>query len=249
LVLPKFTVDSVCLGDSILITDLTTGNSAAISAITYAMGDGNSRSSINPLRYAYDAAGTYTITQTVTTLPGCSYTSNQETVVYPLPNPAFSLLPEEADIFDAEITVQYNGSGADSVWYELSDGSVYESYDFTHRFSDSGWYTITQKLLSSYGCSDSLTKQAYINFAYKLFIANAFSPNGDNLNDEFKPLGMGLKSYELHIYNRWGEKLFEGTNEAWTGKDAIPGVYMYRIKARDFDNNVHYYNGTITLLR
>jgi PKD repeat protein len=249
LVLPKFTVDSVCLGDSILITDLTTGYSAAISAITYAMGDGNSRSSINPLRYAYDAAGTYTITQTVTTLPGCSYTSNQETVVYPLPNPAFSLLPEEADIFDAEITVQYNGSGADSVWYELSDRSVYESYDFTHRFSDSGWYTITQKLLSSYGCFDSLTKQAYINFAYKLFIANAFSPNGDNLNDEFKPLGMGLKSYELHIYNRWGEKLFEGTNEAWTGKDAIPGVYMYRIKARDFDNNVHYYNGTITLLR
>lgn len=249
IVTPYFSVDSVCLGDSILISNLTAGNSAAITDITYTMGDGNTRSSINPFRYAYTSAGSYTITQTVTTLPGCTYSSTQESVIYPLPIPAFSLLPEEADIFDAEINVEYNGTGADSVWYELSDGAVYEAYDFAHRFNDSGWYTITQKLLTNNGCLDSLSKQAYINFAYKLFIANAFSPNGDNLNDEFKPLGMGLRSYELHIYNRWGEKLFEGTDEPWTGKDAIPGVYMYRIKARDFDNNVHYYNGTVTLLR
>ena len=59
-----------------------------------------------------------------------------------------------------------------------------------------------------------------------------------------------MKRYQMMIYNRWGEKVFESdeNNVAWDGKDALPGYYMYQIFAYDFRNNLHVYKGSVYLL-
>jgi gliding motility-associated-like protein len=66
-----------------------------------------------------------------------------------------------------------------------------------------------------------------------VFFANAFSPNGDGVNDVFRALPptspQGLSGYTLSVYNRWGNKVFSTQNytQAWAGTDAVMGAYTY----------------------
>ncbi len=64
-----------------------------------------------------------------------------------------------------------------------------------------------------------------------IFIPTAFTPNDDAVNDSFDIVGYGLQSYNISIYNRWGELIFKGKpNEAWGGSNASDGVYTARIE-------------------
>lgn len=76
-------------------------------------------------------------------------------------------------------------------------------------------------------------------------IANAFTPNGDGINDVF------LKGFELAIFNRWGDKLYEGTN-GWDGTNkgakVSPGTYFYIYKKRDANGKSVSFNGPVTLV-
>ncbi len=71
-----------------------------------------------------------------------------------------------------------------------------------------------------------------------LFIPNSFSPNGDGINDFFFAVGENVNDFELLIFNRWGEKIFEAQNffEAWDGKfqnqKAEEGIYVYKLSYR-----------------
>ena len=85
---------------------------------------------------------------------------------------------------------------------------------------------------------------------------NAFSPNGDGNNDEFciKGLSNCISSFEISIFNRWGEKIYSSTeaNFCWDGKykgvSLDPGVFVYYLKAIYIDNSELTKKGNITLL-
>ena len=77
------------------------------------------------------------------------------------------------------------------------------------------------------------------------YIPNTFTPNGDELNNEFKPIlssSIAEEHYSLFIFNRWGELLFESHNKnvGWNGafgnKICIPGTYIWKI---EFTDNVN----------
>lgn len=59
-----------------------------------------------------------------------------------------------------------------------------------------------------------------------IWIPNAFTPNGDGVNDIFEPKGIKLQ-YEMTIYDRWGHVLYNG-QKGWSGCDVM-GVYTYQI--------------------
>lgn len=88
-------------------------------------------------------------------------------------------------------------------------------------------------------------------------LPTAFTPNGDGLNDLYKAHFMcPVESYQIMIFNRWGEKVFASDNvaEGWDGnyksKRADIGVYQYIIKYRDlFSEQVKMLKGDITLIR
>jgi gliding motility-associated-like protein len=82
-------------------------------------------------------------------------------------------------------------------------------------------------------CRTSDTIRINVNNNNEIFIPNAFSPDGDGVNDNFRFYGNCILSSNLKVFNRWGEKVFEGTNQivGWDGKYkgeyAQNGVYSY----------------------
>jgi gliding motility-associated-like protein len=124
---------------------------------------------------------------------------------------------------------------------------------------DSGIYTVTVKNINGCIISDTIKiKEDAGALPIDLFMPNAFSPNNDHLN-EFYP---GNKysdpgsPYLFRIYNRWGEKIFEGDKPSvqWDGttKGDIPApqdVYVYFVKYVGCDDVERWFRGTFTLLR
>lgn len=91
----------------------------------------------------------------------------------------------------------------------------------------------------------------------KLEMPNAFSPNGDGINDIYKPKEgwQSIVEFKAYIYNRWGQKIFEWTNpaEGWNGKykgkDVKQGVYFCLVKAKGADGHVFNIKTDVNLLR
>ena len=97
----------------------------------------------------------------------------------------------------------------------------------------------------------------------ELFIPNAFSPNGDGVNDFFMVMGdepLVQRVVSLQIYDRWGQQVFEKTNispnvmeEGWNGRgisQELPtGIYVYQVTVEFLDQKVLNYSGDVLLLR
>ena len=146
---------------------------------------------------------------------------------------------------------------------------VYQNNGNITEYMDEEVYTdVSSKYCyRTYGVStDSDTSYSNIVCLYgdlDVWIPTAFSPNSDGLNEGFNPVTRFLRAYdinelenyELTIYNRWGEKVFDSNNpaESWDGtylgEDCQVGVYMYKVKITGIDKTRTYKNGTITLLR
>jgi gliding motility-associated-like protein len=88
-----------------------------------------------------------------------------------------------------------------------------------------------------------------------LFMANAFTPNGDGLNDAFIPIpgGSKVQVHAFHIFDRWGLLIFETAGIGWDGKfksvECPEGVYSWRIYFTDEDGVDVQQSGSVTLIR
>ena len=104
----------------------------------------------------------------------------------------------------------------------------------------------------STGCINSDTVEVTIRGS--IFVPNTFTPNGDLKNDVFEIIGENIKSFELWIYNRWGEEIYHTTdiNNFWDGKylgnKCKIDSYIWVIEYFDFDNTFNSIKGHINLL-
>ncbi|MES2138698.1 MAG: gliding motility-associated C-terminal domain-containing protein [Bacteroidota bacterium] len=84
-------------------------------------------------------------------------------------------------------------------------------------------------------CGNTASDMVVINVLLecKLEIPNVFTPNGDGTNDYFIVSGVGLKTYSVSIFDRWGKKVYESTDvkQNWDGKNVDDGTFYYVIKA------------------
>lgn len=121
-------------------------------------------------------------------------------------------------------------------------------------------YNVT--LYDDQGCSVSIIISVRSSKDQKVFIPNAFSPNGDNINDLFKIKSENpdLKINEFLIFDRWGNQIFQELNsnilnhKGWNGNSLAgdkmnPGVYVYLIKIQLSDQEFRFFRGDVTLLR
>ena len=90
-----------------------------------------------------------------------------------------------------------------------------------------------------------------------IYVPNTFTPNADGKNDLFKVVGLNLRSFEIWVFDRWGNEVYHSQNiqEGWDGGDpkskfyAPSGTYLYRISARFKDGQEYKKSGFVNLLR
>ncbi|GEO06766.1 hypothetical protein AAE02nite_44300 [Adhaeribacter aerolatus] len=101
----------------------------------------------------------------------------------------------------------------------------------------------------------SFSNTVLVQLESKFALPTAFSPNGDGLNDRFEVKGQIYGNFRLQILNRWGQIIFESTNQqqGWDGKikgqDAPVGVYVYSLTATDGTGKNITQTGTLTLVK
>ncbi|MBK8953220.1 MAG: gliding motility-associated C-terminal domain-containing protein [Chitinophagaceae bacterium] len=88
------------------------------------------------------------------------------------------------------------------------------------------------------------------------YLATAFTPNSDGLNDFLTPYLIGMKSLKsFSVFNRWGNMVFHSVKygESWDGRykgqDAESGVYVWTLEYLDDNNNLIKQKGTVTVIR
>ena len=88
-----------------------------------------------------------------------------------------------------------------------------------------------------------------------LYVPNAFTPNGDAVNDAFAVVERNIVNLRVAIYDRWGKQVYHSdrVDFAWDGTyggaPAVQDVYVYLIKAEGFHGQVYDLKGTVTLVR
>jgi gliding motility-associated-like protein len=171
--------------------------------------------------------------------------------IFPLPEADFKATPAVADILNSTVDVIDLSSDDATVHYTISDGSVYGNGNFSHRFLDSGTFRITQIAVTDENCTDTFASTVRINFIFTFFMPNTVTPNGDGRNDVLRPQGMGIVKYDLIVFNRWGEVLFQSDKDRdeWDPREVMDGVYFYRINVIDHENKPHSYTGSVHVIR
>ena len=239
-----------------------TNNTPNTNSIAWTFGN-NLGNSISPNpTFCFSTFGIYDVSATVTDNLGCvgTTTLTNYITVWPLPNALFSATPQPATVLDNSVTFTDLSSGANA-WAWSFGADLYAStlQNPMYAFQDSGVFAVQLLVTNQYGCQDSITMPILIKPDYALYIPNAFTPNGDNINDLFFPLGMGvsLDKYMLYIFDRWGNIIFntDNTTVGWdgtvqgTGRLCQLDTYVYKITAMDPDGALKVYIGQINLIR
>ena len=248
-----------CVPLKVIFTDASLVTTGTIINYLWDFGDGNFSSLANPI-HAYTQAGKYNVSFTLETTNGCLATLNfvqpNLVTVYPLPTAAFIADPTEASIFDPEITITDKSLNKITCFYSLPPGPDTSLCSFKYIYSDTGTYIIKQIVTSEFGCTDSISRSIHVNPEFRFWIPNTFTPNEDEANDIFYPVRVGLKTFQMDIFDRWGEMVFttKDKNQGWDGKlkggkPALEGIYIYQIKFLNDLHNTYSMVGRVTLLR
>jgi gliding motility-associated-like protein len=129
---------------------------------------------------------------------------------------------------------------------------------FDDEFSDftQGNYCYRVRAIERGGTETfSLSNEACVAILPQLFAPNAFTPNGDGINDEFLIKGAFLEAYHLRIFSRWGFVIFESRDpgEGWDGyyqgKEAPEGVYVFIVTGRGLEGSQVRLQGSVTVIR
>ena len=114
----------------------------------------------------------------------------------------------------------------------------------------------TSTILIEPGCSSEITKTVQIHPEHTFFIPDAFSPNGDGLNDVFLARGTRVFSFEMQVFDRWGGIIFETSDIdlGWDGTNSFgevlnEGIYLYHIVLYDVNERLWVYSGELNLMR
>jgi gliding motility-associated-like protein len=195
-------------------------------------------------------------------------TVTDSVLIYPNPDIYFEPRPALVYIPNADVLFVNNTQPTDGntyVW-DFGDGQSSDLPTPTHTYTTPANYNVTLKATTKDGCVSTKTINAVVSVKDGGIIKmpNAFTPsmngsNGDEagtgINDVFAPgYYSGLASYNLQIFNRWGELIFESNdaNRGWDGyyrgKLCQEDVYVYKVKAKRADGDNKEMIGDITLL-
>ncbi len=226
---------SICIGDSVTLF----GNGAT----TYTWMPGNLTGS--SITVAPDDTTTYTATGYNDI--GCVSDPKSVTVNITT-GPTINLKRDTTIAINSSVTITASGAYT----YSWMPGNL-TGPSITVSPSVETTYYLTG--MDASGCITLDTITVKIDYSNTLFIPNIFSPNNDSYNDILYVRGTALKEIEFTIYDRWGEKVFfsdsqdKGWDGTYKGEKLNPGVFVYFLVAKTFDNRIIEKKGNVTLIK
>jgi gliding motility-associated-like protein len=183
--------------------------------------------------------GSDTITSQVLVNPSPSVeTSNDQTI--------FSSHETQIEAVSSDPNVTYVWTPTD--WLDCPDCPV-----TTVAPEDTIIYVVT--VTNEFGCSDSSNVLIEVEYIEEIGVPSAFSPQGDEHNDILYVQGAGIKKMEFKIYNRYGQLVFESTDQefgwdgTFQGKDENAGVFVYYVIYDNSTSEDNILQGNVTLRR
>lgn len=240
-----------CPGSAISFTDLTASTYKPVSNWQYNFGDGFVSSSENTT-HIYSQGGLYYAKLSATNVKGCLDTAVKPILIelfQPFAGDDTTIVKGEHVYFNATGGSQYTWSPSTN----LSDTAIPNPVGY---YPDTGHYSYNVHVVSAFGCEGDARVKVWVVNQPSFFIPTAFTPNGDGLNDIFKPTTIGYKSLNyFRIYNRWGQIVYNshtlevGWDGKFEGKPAEMGVYYWLLSTVDRNGNEQNYKGDVTLIR
>lgn len=145
----------------------------------------------------------------------------------------------------------------DLVW--TIENQNFRSKELSYNFGKEGVYMIKLTGTNKFGCKSEVSKNIIIAKEQIFFVPNAFTPNSNDINSHFGPIGENLSfaSYLLIILDSNGTKVFESDKPEimWNGKinnignDAKSGIYLWEIRTVDNFGNYQNKKGRVNLIR
>ncbi len=220
--------------------------------------------------------------QTTNSITGQNAFAQQNGIeVYDQPQAAFEARPTTFFVPDTELTTFNFTNGASQYDWDFGDGGTSMDFEPKHIYTLEGKYEIVLVAGFDHGnhdidgdgildgnivCYDTARREVVGREGGLTKIPNAFTPNpnGPNggipgngtFNDVFLPITRGVEEFEMQIYDRWGNLIFESRdkNQGWDGYDKnsrlLPsGVYVYKLVLRLSDGQRTTQIGDVTLIR
>lgn len=222
-------------------------------------GDGNQGSGYMP-EHIYEEEGNFDIRVEIESPIGCKVSAFFPRMITTMPSPVsrFDHHPKNPSSLDRYVEFINQSEAAAAYQWEVSRVGDFSSENLAIEFPDTGIFQVSLIAIHENSCRDTMSVPIDIEPIVIYSLPNAFSPNEDGFNDEFKGIGMfaGMKEFEMTIYDRWGNMIFasEDPEQGWDGtvlegdKSAPPGVYVYLVKYLDPRNRPEKLYGEVILI-
>ncbi len=198
----------------------------------------------------------------VTDASGCSVTGDAIVGVIPPPVASFSTRSKPEELKDPSVQFFNESEASFSYQWSFGDGEVDMEEHPVHDFDSSGVYLVMLIAYNEprYGCADTAYRYVEVDPLFTFYIPNAFTPDGDGLNDTWGPSGDNFEyeSYNVQVYDRWGTIIWQTDNpeHQWDGnypdnnEPLKNGVYIYKFVLKQFNTfEPRQITGSVTLYR
>lgn len=179
----------------------------------------------------------------------CVSTAQQSIVINPVPSLSLNL--SEVTIFPGEEVQLIAKTATPCTWYPDYRLSC---TDCATPIAGPDQQTVYHCfVINEFGCGN--TASVTVDVVPSFYIPNTFTPNGDDLNEVFRPVFSGYVELSMMIFDRWGALIYSthvldgGWDGNYRGKPAEIGAYVYKIEARDYKHRLLEKTGHVILLR
>ncbi|MEI9957572.1 MAG: PKD domain-containing protein [Ferruginibacter sp.] len=233
-----------------LVNFTAVDNSGTVTDWKWAFGDGATALTQNT-QHTYTANGTYNVKLIASASNGCfSNSLTKDINIY-----GTNAFAGNDTIAAAGQPIQLNATGGLS--YTWSPGNLLSNPTIANPVTAlTASQLFTVKAFTPEGCESYDDVLVKIYKGPDIYLPNAFTPNGDGLNDFFKGTPVGIKQFNyLKVFNRWGQLIFStgDYNKAWDGTwqgvQQASGVYVVLANGIDFKGNVIDKRATVLLIR
>ena len=244
----------ICLGDEVEISYLSDAN---VAAWNYNFGDGSFSTEQHPI-HTYTSISSFDISLEVISVEGCKNDTTMSAIiqVHALPIADFQASTLFASELSPEINFYNHSKDATFFMWNFDNGEYSSEENPIVSFYNPQIYNVVLRATNEIGCSSEMIKTVQINPEYTFFIPDAFTPDGDGLNDVFEAQGNRISSFEMQVFDRWGGIVFSSASIelGWDGNNSSgeqlrDGIYLYHIALYDLNERLWVYNGELKLMR